>query len=372
MWFERMPLEEWFDKYQYEVKYDIGESAVKFLTFDELQIDLSGLPLRYGYHKGRPDLREAIAGLYEGLSIDNIMVTSAGSESIFSIFAAMVKPGDHVIVEHPTYPSLYSVPRSLGCEVSFLSLRYETGFKPDLDELKSMIRPNTKLINFTHPNNPSGSMISGETLEKAVEIAESNDIYFLFDETYRDLAYTDPLPGAVELSEKAVSLSSMSKCYGLPGIRTGWMASRSKKLLDDVLAVREQVTITNGAINEEIALSVLKRKDEFIARSKDHVKKNFETVCSWMERQKQLEWFKPEAGVVSFPCINSDRIKDPEKVYTLLAEKYKTFVIPGRCFEMDNRFFRLGYGGTNEEIITGLNYLELTLKEISGAGGINA
>ena len=278
MWFKRMPLEEWFDKYQYIVEYDIGESAVKFLTFDELNIDPGSIPLRYGHHLGRPDLREIISTQYCGFSMENIIVTSAGSESIFALNAALLKPGDHVIIEHPTYPSLYAVPRSLGCDVSLLTLRYENNFLPDLDELESLIKPKTKLICFTHPNNPTGSVISGKTLKRVIDIAESKNIFFLSDETYRDLSYSKPLQAAASLSHKAISISSMSKCYGLPGIRIGWLASKSEKIIQEALTVREQITITNNALGEEIAFSVLKRKEEFLNKAREHVEENFNTV----------------------------------------------------------------------------------------------
>jgi len=365
MWFKRMPLEDWFDTYQYIVEYDIGESAVKFLTFGDLDIDLSSLPLRYGHHLGRPDLRAIIAEQYEGLSAEGIVATIGASEANFAVVSALVKPGDHVIIEHPTYPSLYEVPRSLGADVTLFSLRYENDFKPDLEELKSLITPKTKLISLTHPNNPTGSMISESTLEKAVEIAESHGIYLMFDETYRELAFGDKLPAAASLSPRVISISSMSKCYGLPGIRIGWLAAKSKDIIDAVLAIREQVTITNGAVGEEIAVSVLNRKEEFLTRARAHVKRNFAAVTKWIEGRSDLEWIKPEAGVVSLPRITAPEINDPEKVYRLLADTYKTFVIPGRCFELDNMFFRLGYGGTLDELKTGLENLGLALTETS-------
>ena len=364
MWFNRMPLEEWFDKYQYEIKYDVGESAVKYLTFDELDIDLGKLPLRYGYHLGRPDLREAIALQYDGLKMEDILVTPGASESNFAIVATLMNPGDHVIIEHPNYTSLYEVPRSLGGRVTLLPLQYENNFKPDLDELRSLITPKTKLISLTHPNNPTGSMITEEALHEVIKIAEDNDIFLLFDETYRDMAFGEPLPAAASLSPKVISISSMSKVYGLPGIRIGWMATKSKSIIDSSLAIREQVSITNGAISEEIAIQVLNRRDEFLRRARDHVARNFQIVSDWMKEQNDLEWIAPEAGVVSLPKIISEEIKDPEAVYRLLAEKYKSFVIPGRCFEMDNSFFRLGYGGTSDELKIGLQNIENALKDV--------
>lgn len=363
MWFKRMTLEEWFDTYQYKTEYDIGESAVKFLTFEDLNLDLGRLPLRYGYHAGRPDLRECIAGQYPGLTADQVLVTSGGSEANFAIIAAVAKPGDHVVIEHPNYTSLYDVPRSLGCEVTLFHLNFEEQFIPDLDTLHDMILPYTRIVSFTHPNNPTGSMISESDLMKLIEIVESHDTYLLFDETYRDMTFDKTLPPAATLSPKVISLSSMSKCYGLPGIRIGWLATQDKFILDTVLAIREQVSITNNAISEEIALQVLQRKDEFLQRAERHIAKNRSIVAGWMEGQQDFEWIYPEAGVVSLPRIKDPGDTDPEKVWRRLAEKYKTFIVPGRCFEMDNRHFRLGFGAMPEEIKTGLDNLQKALRD---------
>ncbi len=258
MWFERMSLEVWFDDYQYRVEHDIGESAVKFLSVSDLGLDLDDVALRYGHHTGSPALRACIAEQYEGLSAEQVVVTSGASEAIFSINAAVVKPGDHVIVEHPNYPSLYDIPRSLGCDVSLCELQYDQSFKPDLARLETLMTANTRMISVTHPNNPTGSMISVGELEALIEFCEDRDVYLLFDETYRDLDFENALPAAATLSPRAISVSTMSKCYGLPGIRIGWLATRDQSILDAILAIREQVTITNNALGETIALHVLR------------------------------------------------------------------------------------------------------------------
>jgi len=364
MWFKRMELEDWFDTYQYEVEYDVGESAVKYLTLDDLNIDLGHLPLRYGHHRGRPDLRGVIAEQYEGLSAEQIIVTTGASEANFCAVAALVKPKDHVIIHHPNYPSLYEVPRSLGCTVDLIRLTYENRFKLDVDEIKKFLTPETKLISLTYPNNPTGAMISEETLHKVISLAESRKIFLLFDETYRELAYGKPLPWAASLSKNVISISSMSKSYGIPGIRTGWLACESQQITDAVLAIREQLTITNGAISEEIAFWVLQEKDKYLKKARDHVRKNFHIVGDWMKEQKDLEWIPPQAGVVALPRVRNESISDPEKLYRSLAEKHKTFVIPGRCFELDNHCFRLGYGGTTDELRVGLQNIDKALKEV--------
>ena len=361
MWFERMPLEVWFDKYQYEVDYDIGESAVKYLTFDQLGVDLAGLPLRYGYHKGRPDLRELLAQDYPGLTGENVIVTSGGSEANFAIMSALCKPGDHVIVEHPNYSSMYEVPRSLGCNVELLELEFNDAFKPDLDKLESMVTPETRIVSLTHPNNPTGSMITEDELHRVITIIEKNKTYLLFDETYREMCFDTTLPAASTLSPRVVSLSSMSKCYGIPGIRLGWAATQNKDLLAQLLAIREQLSITNNVMSEAIALKVLNDKESYLANARKQIKANRDYVSEWMDRQEDFEWVFPEAGVVAFPRLKRSTGVDPESLIVSIVEDYRTFTIPGRCFECNNYHFRLGFGADLDEIKTGLSNVDHAL-----------
>lgn len=363
MWFRRMELEDWFDTYQYEIEYDIGESAVKTLGVGDLDIDLNDILLRYGYHKGRPDLREIIALSYPGFSPEHIIVTTGASEANFVVAAALLKPGDHVIIEHPNYPSNYEVPRSLGCEVCLYTLKYDNKFRPIAEDLEAMVMPNTKLISLTHPNNPTGSKISREEIEKIIRFVESQDMFLLFDETYRDMDFKNPLPAAATLSPRVISISSLSKSYGLPGLRTGWLATQDQDVLNTALAVREQVSIANNALSEEIAFRVLTEKDRYVDRAKQRIHKNRNIAADWIDQQENFEWVYPEAGVVGFPRIKNHVAVEPEKLYRLLAEKYKTFVVPGRCFEMDSTHFRLGFGGEPEKIKIGLNNLNKALKE---------
>ncbi len=364
MWFERMTLEVWFDDYQYDIEYDVGESAVKYVTVSDLGVDLNAVELRYGHHTGRPDLREVIAEQYEGLSSEHIVVTNGASEAIFTVIASIVKPGDHVIVEHPNYPSLYDIPQGLGCEVSFLPLTFENEYEPKLDALKEMATAKTKFVALTHPNNPTGSMISEEDLQDLIDWVEEKDIYLIFDETYREMGFEHILPPAASLSPKAISITSMSKCFGLPGIRTGWLATKDAFVLDGVLAARELTTITNNALSEEIALHVLKEKDVYLEKAEAHIAANREIVAEWMKDNKDIEWVYPKAGVVSFPRFRSNVKVDPEKVYRRLAEEYKTFVIPGRCFGVDNSYFRLGFGARPEEIRVGLDNVNRALNDL--------
>ncbi|MHA2359407.1 MAG: aminotransferase class I/II-fold pyridoxal phosphate-dependent enzyme, partial [Candidatus Thorarchaeota archaeon] len=256
MTFERMPLEVWFDKYQYEVDYDIGESGMKFFTVKELDIDLNDVDLRYGYHLGHPDLRSEIARGYQGKSIENVAVTTGASEANFSVIAHLVGPKDHIIVEHPTYPSLFQVARSLGRDLSLFHLKWEDDFRPKMDVLRKLVKSNTKLISLTHPGNPTGTVITEEELKEAIEIAEAAGAYLMLDETYRDLMFEDPPPLASTMSPKAISLTSMSKTWGVPGIRIGW-AVADESIVQAIRAIREQITICNSSLGEAIAKEIL-------------------------------------------------------------------------------------------------------------------
>jgi aspartate/methionine/tyrosine aminotransferase len=361
MWFQRMSLEDWFDTHQFTTRYDVGESAVKFLKLQDLGLDLNAVDLRYGHHAGAPQLREAISAEYPGLAADDVLVTSGGAEAIFAICAALLRPGDHVIVEHPNYPSTYEVPRGLGCDVELFRLEFEHNFELDLDRLEQSITPKTRLLIFTHPNNPTGSMISPEQQARLVRLAEAKRIYLIFDETYRHLAFGEPLPAAASLGRFAISVTSMSKCYGLPGIRIGWLASTAPEIHDGVLAVREQVTITNSALSEAIALRVLEKQEAFLSRARAHVDCNLRIASTWIDGRTDLEWVRPRGGVVAAPRLRSGHVADPEALYRALAVDHQVFVVPGRCFDMDNRFFRLGFGGTADELTEGLRRVSLAL-----------
>lgn len=357
MVFKRMELEDWFDRYQFEFEFDIGESGVKFFKFKDLSVDLENVELRYGNHKGDPELREMISSFFPGLSLSNIAVTNGSSEAIFSVIASLIGPGDHVIVEAPNYPSLYEIPLSLERNVSLYFLEFEEGFRLNLEKLSKLIRPETRLICLTHQNNPTGSVLSRKELEELISFIESNNLFLLMDETYREISLGEPLPLAATLSNKAISVSSMSKAFGVPGIRMGWVAAQ-EEIIDSVRAVREQITICNSSISERIALAILSKKEEMKNKIKLRINNNLLIMDAWIKARNDLEWIYPSGGVVGFPRLIED--VDSEDLCRLLMEKYRTFVVPGFCFKMP-RHIRLGFGGEEEEVRIGLDRLGMAL-----------
>ena len=362
MVFERMPLEVWFDKYQFEVDYDIGESGMKFLSVEDLGIDLNKVELRYGYHLGHPELRKVIAEQYTGNTFENVAVTTGASEGNFCVIAHLVGPKDHMIVEHPTYSSLYQIPRSLLRDHSLFKLKWADEFRPNLDELRKLIKPNTKLITLTHPNNPTGSVLTKDELKEAVEIADEAGAFLMVDETYRDMSFDAPPPLAATLSEQAISLTSMSKTWGVPGIRIGWAVAQ-RPIIEAIRAVREQVTICNSSLGEAISKKVLEDREKILPKLRNAMLSNYRIVKDWMEDQNWLEWVEPQSGVVCAPRLKNGESTD--KLCELLVTKYKTFTVPGSRMELDGHF-RLGFGGEQEELIKGLAQLKTALRELYG------
>lgn len=360
MTFERMPLEVWFDEYQFEVDCDIGESGMKFFSVKDLDIDLNEVDLRYGYHLGHPELRAEIVKGYQGQTIDNVAVTTGASEANFSVIAHLVGPKDHIIVEHPTYPSLFQVPRSLGRDLSLFHLKWEDDFRPDMDTLKKLVKPNTKLITLTHPGNPTGSVITKEELKEAIEIAEAAGAYLMVDETYRDLIFEDPSPLAATMSPNAISLTSMSKTWGVPGIRIGW-AVADASIVQAIRAIREQITICNSSLGEVIAKEILMKRDKILPMLRKSMFSNYKILKEWMDSQEWLEWVEPKSGVVCAPRLK--RGGSTDELCKLLVTKYRTFTVPGSTMELDGHF-RLGFGGEQEELVKGLEQLGHALKEI--------
>ncbi|MFW9903232.1 MAG: aminotransferase class I/II-fold pyridoxal phosphate-dependent enzyme [Candidatus Thorarchaeota archaeon] len=359
MTFKRMLLEEWFDKYQFEVDYDIGESGVKFFKLGELSLNLDDVDLRYTHHLGDPELRTQIASFYDNLDCENIAVTTGAAESIFSIIGSFTNKNEHIIVECPNYPSFWYIPQSLERSMDLFFLDFESKFIPNLNKLEGLIKPNTKLICLTHPNNPTGSIITKGELKQIIDMVEDRNIYLLMDETYRELTFDNPLPPAASLSANIISITTMSKVYGLPGIRVGWSASLEETIIKGILKVREQTTICNSALNEFIALQILKKKDQHLKEILLRIKENYKILDEWMRTQSHLEMIPPKGSVTCFP-----RFDEPtERLCRLLIEKYRTFTVPGYCFKMDS-FFRIGFGGETDELKNGLEKLSLAIEEI--------
>lgn len=196
-----------------------------------------------------------------------------------------------------------------------------------------------------------------------MDLVESHGARLMLDETYRDMAFGEPLPCAAALSERAISVSSLSKTYGLPGIRIGWIACRDKDLMETFLAAKEQIVICNSVVDEEIAYRFLKQKQQRLSEIRRKIAEHFGIVKEWMQAQTHLEWIEPLGGVVCFPRIKESSGIQVDRFYKILNGETKTFVGPGHWFEQDRRYMRIGFGwpGT-DELRRGLTHITTSLE----------
>lgn len=351
MRYRRMPIEvESPEEFGYDrIRNNLAESSFADARFADLGIRLDELVLMYHDHRGHRGLREQVAADLH-VPPDAVLTTVGAAAALFIIATSLLDRGDHLVVMRPNYATNLETPRAIGCEISFLDLRFESGWQLDLGELESLLRPNTRLVSLTCPHNPTGTLLPEATLRGALSLCEARGIRLLCDETYREMTFGGPLPAAASLSPAAISVCSLSKTYGLPGIRMGWLATRDPALYETFLAAKEQIFICNSIVDEEIAHQALQRRSAWLPSILARIRAGFETTRAWMAEQEDLEWVEPQGGVVGFPRIRSDKPGAPpahldvERFYRVLLEDFATVVGPGHWFEQPRHSFRLGYG----------------------------
>lgn len=343
---------------------NLTESSVSDMSFGDLGLELTNLTLAYTDHLGKLELRELIASESDELRPDDVVVTVGAAAALFIVATSLLDKDDHLVVVRPNYATNIETPRAIGCAISFFDLTFENGYQLDLDRLRTLITPRTKLISLTTPHNPTGAVMSEAEIRGVARMAEEHGCWFLLDETYRELRFGPAPPLAAAISRRAISVSSLSKSFGLPGIRIGWAIARDKALRECLLAAKEQIFICNSVVDEHVAWHVLNNKAKLlpaiVARSQDALN----CMKSWMGAQPDLEWVEPQGGVCCFPRIRRNAGIDTDRFYSILNQKYRTFVGPGHWFEQDRRHFRVGYSWPKpEQLRKGLANVSLALAE---------
>ncbi len=367
MQYVRMPIEEESpEQLGYDrIKYNLAESAVSDRSLKELGLNLDDTLLCYGDHMGHTGLREIIAQQNESLRGEDVLVTAGASTALFIIATSLLEKGDHIIVVRPNYATNIETPRAIGCDISYLELTFENEFRIDIDELESMIRPETKYVSLTCPHNPTGTMLDEKELQRIIEIIERKQCRLLFDETYREMTFGKMLPVAASLSPCVMSVSSLSKTYGLPGIRIGWLVCQDKDLMRLFLCAKEQIGICGSVVDEAIGFKALSKRDQWLLENNKRIKEAFNIVKDWLISERMMEWIEPQGSCVCFPRVKDDVVLDIEEFYKRLNDKYGTFVGPGHWFERSRRHFRIGYAWPKiEELKNGLNGISHTLRDI--------
>ncbi|PDQ17685.1 aspartate aminotransferase [Mesorhizobium sanjuanii] len=353
------------EEYGYDrIRYNLSESSIADQKLSDIGPSLPDLTLFYGEHRGDKDLRALIAAQDEGLSPDDVLVTAGAAGALFIISTALLSERDHLVVVRPNYATNIETPKAIGCAISYVDLDFDAGFAIDVGRVAAQMRPDTRLISFTCPHNPTGTMMSQADLDALVGLAESRNCHLLVDETYRDLSYGRRLPSAASLSARAISVSSLSKAFGIPGIRIGWLVTRDTGLQEKFLAAKEQIGICGSVIDEAIARNMLQRRDDFLAALLPQMAKRRDIVQAWIDREPLADWVRPEGGVVGFPRLNVDAGFEIDRFYVNLLENHGTYVGPGHWFDMPKRFFRIGFGWPKEaDLQGGLDAISAALRQ---------
>ncbi|HHY32121.1 MAG TPA: aminotransferase class I/II-fold pyridoxal phosphate-dependent enzyme [Firmicutes bacterium] len=361
---EPFSIERWFGRYEFTARYNIAESCVKAFTLAELTevcgVDaLHGdVPVDLGYtdSRGLPELREEIARMYPGRGPENVLVTTGAIEANFLVFAALLGPGDTVISEFPAYQQLYEVPRSQGADVRLWRLTEEKGFRPDISELEDLVGRGAKMIVINHPHNPTGAPIDAGSMAAVCEIAELCGAVLLSDEVYRGLSLSDGVasPSAQRFSDDAVSVGSMSKAYGLSGLRIGWIVG-PEEVIEKCWALRDYTSICPAGPSQLLALAALRNSEKVLARSRSIARRNFAVLDEWARANADLvRYVPPREGVVAFVKYAAD--VPSIDIATELVTQDGVLVVPGSCFETEG-YLRIGFGGDTNTLEAGLDLL---------------
>lgn len=345
------------------VRVNLAESSMRDRSLHDLGLDpltLSDVPLQYGDHRGSEALRTSIAADGDSdLTADDVLVTVGAAGALFLVATALLERADRLVVARPNYASNLETPRAIGADLACLDLDFDSAYQIDLNRLASLITPPTKLVSLTSPHNPTGAVIPPAQLAEIVRLIERAGCWLLLDETYRELA-DEVAPPASTLSDRVISVSSLSKTYGVPGIRVGWVTCRNRALMTTLLAAQEQAALAHSVLDIAVAEHVFAQRDRLLPGIRSHVAGQRRIVADWIAAEARVEWVEPEGGVVCFPRFADPNI-DARRIYAQLQAD-GVFLGPGWWFEQEERHMRIGFGyPTATELQTGLSAISAAL-----------
>ena len=364
-------VEEWMNAYETGARYNIAETCVDSVSAEELfrmcgedsaafWQKFSARRLTYGDIKGAPAFREGVCRLYRTLRPEEVITTHGAAGANHHVFYSLVEPGDRVISIMPTYQQLYSIPEGYGADVRMLDLTPEGGYLPNLEKLRELAVPGTKMICVNNPNNPTGALMSSDLLKQIVEIARSVDAYVLCDEVYRHLTQEDSWSESiVDLYEKGISVSSMSKVFSLAGLRLGWIATHDEALRRALLSHRDYNHISCGMFDEALAAVALAHSDKVLERNRGIVRENLAILDAWVQSEPRISYCRPQAGTTAL--VYYDYAPDSYTFCTRMYHETGAFVTPGDCFEQP-KSMRIGYASDLQTLKDGLAAISAFLR----------
>lgn len=353
-------LEDWMNRFCPTAKYDLTTTCISPLSIRELitmcgiksQLEIFDTKLSYGEIHGTARLKIAIQSLYETQNLSNITVTHGAIGANQLVFESILEKGDDVLVVVPTYQQHYSIPKALGANVNLLFLKEENKWLPNLKELESKLTRRTKLICLNNPNNPTGSVIPNEMLERIVEIAKNNNSWILSDEVYRGLNHTgNPYSKSVaDIYEKGISVGSMSKTYSLPGLRVGWICAR-EDLIAEVNKHREYNTISVSILDDYFSAIALENRNIIAKRNFEIINQGLNILNEWSNEEIFIKIIPPQGGTTVLARYKKDI--SSKILCRELHSKTGVAILPGETMEMEG-FVRIGFCTEPNTLKTGL------------------
>lgn len=366
-------VERWMNEYEDDCTYNLAETCIDSITIKELlemcgkdvteyMVELADTRLTYSHIYGSPELLKGIAGLYDKIGPKHVIPTHGAVGANHMAISTIISAEDNMVSVMPTYQQHYSIPESIGAEVRILNLNLDNHFLPDIEQLKSLVDENTKMITINNPNNPSGSLIPVEKMKEIVEVARSVGAYVLCDEVYRGISEDGSyMPSIADIYEKGISVGSMSKIFSMAGVRLGWIVTRDEALMELIKERRDYDTISCGAIDDKLAALALENKDKIYARNSEILLKNRQILDDWVNETPEVYYQKPVAGTTALVYYKKD-MPSYELCVKLLESKGVLFT-PGECFEMEGAV-RIGYAFDSKLLRQGLDLFAEFLREI--------
>jgi len=353
------------------VDYDMSESGVRPLTLRELTamgFDLEAFldqPLGYSQSNGTIELRERIAALYPGTGVDGVEVTNGTSEANYLVALSQVRPGDVVAMQVPNYMQMWGVARSLGAEVKTFRLRTEASWEPDWEEFEAAVTPRTRLLYLSNPNNPTGSVLSDASMRRIAAHCEQTGTWLLSDEVYLGAEITAPRTRSFwGMGDRVIVTSGLSKAYGIPGVRIGWIVG-PEGLVADCWSQHDYITIGPNKMSDRIARVAVEaaNRDRCYARTRDILRHNLPIARAWAAGfADRLSWTEPAAGAIGLMKYASDTpsLTIAERIRT----RQNTLIVPGTHVGIEGHL-RIWLGGTEDYLREGLRRIGTELRALS-------
>lgn len=358
MRFEKIDYLTWARHFMGRTRHDLAKSNILPLTKEELGVDLADIELGGPHEDGCDELYDLLAAKY-GVHRENVFVTNGATQAIFLACAATIEQGDRVLLESPNYEPLYRVPLHFEAEVTMLERRFERGFQVDLEEVERKVSRTTRALIMTNLHNPSGAGTNADKLTTIGQILRDAKGTVLCSEVYLEGSLESEFQAAVTLGPNMISIGSLSKVYGLGGVRGGWMIG-PEEIVEKAKGVADYVSGGTAWPTQTLTLFALRNEARLLERTKSITRTNLALIREWVESRDDVSWFEPEGGTMALVRLSHDI--NTMKLGNLLREKYSTLVVPGDFFSLRD-FIRVSCGVAKDTLVEGLANIDAALNE---------